>query len=191
MNFHLQFVRNVSGSGSPALGADIDPRTAYGTAGIAPPKYAALTAFTASAGSTGCDNILPMRHFSKIAESYKRVAILFLGATQGLTTTCSLFVWDGLTQHWHLLGSALSGTTLTSGSLVSVTVPTFGEPPMSGTATGAQSQSAAQQPFARNPGTSLQADPGSLALMLRVDAGSLGAGTYQFAMAPSFADNVT
>jgi hypothetical protein len=191
MQFPLMFLRNVTNAGLPLLGADIDPRTAYGTAGIAPPTYVKNTAFTATSASSGCDNILDMRHYSKIAESYKRVGILFLGPTEGLTTTCSLFIWDATTAHWYLLGSALSGVTLTSGSLTSVTVPTFGETPGNAVVNGAQAVLAATSPFARNPGSSVQGDPGGLALMLRVDAGSLGAGTYQFAMAPSFADNVT
>jgi hypothetical protein len=191
MQFPMAFLRNVTNAGLPLLGADIDPRTAYGTAGIAPPAYAKNTAFTATSAATGCDNILDMRHYSKIAESYKRVGVLFLGPSSGLTTTCSLFIWDQLTQHWYLLGTTLSGVTLTSGSLTSVTVPTFGESPPNMVANGAQVVLNAESPFPRNPGASVQGDPGGLALMLRVDAASLGAGTYQFAMGPSFADNVT
>ena len=183
MYFHTQFLRNIGGTGSPTLGSDADPRTGYGTPGTPPPAYKALT--------SGADNNLFMRHYSKIAESYKRVGILALSSNGSAATTASGFVWDNLTQHWYLLGAALSNITLTFGSLTSVTVPTFGETAMQAPANQAQSQAMASQPNLRNPGANLQGDPGSLVFMLRVDAGALAAGTYQFAMAPSFADNVT
>jgi hypothetical protein len=47
------------------------------------------------------------------------------------------------------------------------------------------------QPFGRNPGVPIQGDPGGIAVMLCVDLVGTTAGVYQFAMAPSFADNIT
>jgi hypothetical protein len=185
MIFHNQFLRVVAPTtGAPTLGSDVDPRTNYGTAGAAPPAYKAVT--------SGADNILMMRQFSKIAESYKRIVIGALGPAGATSVTASLYVFEEMTAHWYLLGTAKSGIVLTFGSFTSVTVPTIGEPPQQGTANQSQAQSAAQQPFARNPGVSLQGDSGGMAVMLCVDAsGTPPAGEYQFTMAPSFADNVT
>jgi hypothetical protein len=185
MNFQLEFLRVVTPTtGAPTLGNDADPRTVYGTAGVAPPAYKALT--------SGQDNILIMRPYSRISQPYPRVAVAYTGPTSAGSLTATLYVWDVLTQHWYLLGATKSDITLVYNAVTLVTVPSLGEPPPQATSNQGQSQSAAQQPFARNPGVSLQADSGGMAVMLCVDAsGSPPAGTYQFAMSPSFSANIT
>jgi hypothetical protein len=184
MQFAIQWLRNTTGTGLPALGTDADPTTAYGTPGSPPGSYVKNT--------INRDNVLLMRHYSKAGIPYRRVAILATGPTSpDAARTASLYFWEALTQHWYLIG-AKSSVSLTYNSLTLVTIPTIGEAVASATTVGTQSMPSALQPQPRNPGTALQGDPGGLALMLNVDSnGTPTAGTYQFSMAPSFSADVT
>lgn len=107
MQFQTQFFRYVTtsaGNAVIALGADTDPRTAYGTPGApplqAPPKQGVVT-------TANQDNILSCRVNGVSAPvAVARIAVAMCGPTGAANQNANLYVWDQLSNHWYLMNAS-------------------------------------------------------------------------------------
>jgi hypothetical protein len=113
MQFHHVFYRYVTTAAAPAivaLGADTDPRTAYGTLG-APPVAQPINPNTGTVLSPptvpNVDNVLSSRITGVSAPAaVSRIAVCMVGPTGAANQNANLFSWDSLTGHWYLLNAA-------------------------------------------------------------------------------------
>jgi hypothetical protein len=113
MQFQHVFYRYVTTPTAPAivaLGADTDPRTAYGTPG-APPQYLATNPNTGTLlsppTSPNVDNVFSARMSGVAAPvGVTRIVVAMTGPTGAASQNANLFVWDSGTGHWFLVNAS-------------------------------------------------------------------------------------